>query len=823
MSAPGVAIETMVKDVGGGIPGVRVGTQTYPASVVDRPRWQVVALSQANLKPKWNRTYSDGDQSVVRDLQSLQNDPVPSTVVVTTFDRPNWVGFDPAVKTVAAVLTQLSLEIAPASVQPSGTKGAFSAVVDINGKQSSPQYRWGAGAGSGDMVGLLVYDQFLDYRYAPNDRPTIDTRSVSTCNIARTTCNVGISVAGVRAPGAPSQETATSDGAAGFLVRVYSKLDLNLLERRTFETGNNAANDEDHAKDMTGFLTGLTAAHPGDLVVITSFRSPGAGHDVLVSKQVTWATMLGLSKGIAAVGGTRNVFDRAAGVATTDYTLVGWTDPTPGLSVEGTGSEASGPDARLRAVLTRNQFSLLRPTNTSSELQPSDELTSVAWAAPSGTWTPLNGDVIAFLQGSQEVKDTNYVLSADPRRQYWNDASLKTGAARDGRAISDLAKAVAKVEGPTDYSSYRFTRQQFLQTRDQLNQEMVLVSHVRANLNNLALPLDGVKGDYQNRINTVVNQIYSDAKAQDQAKFDWTGLFGALVGIVGALGPGVLVKVFGVTVETAQKLATALSAMASVVQGSAWGAAQAQSGPPAYDTFSLKRDEIAAYIGNTTDAAIANLSIMGDLIVADPTKLAQVGGWCFTTAKPDGVCGARDQKWVDLATGALKRSNDRSVYTQMSPLAYASYDLGPTYWPLVEPNGYLDEYYCLSRASFSEALSDAVAVLRQGDYVPHYYQFSEPRDPAPEGQPWTLWPTEQVFVMGLKQSHSPAYSGEAYPTKDVLSRMFGPVLVDANPDHGGLGIPKETFIPALPANSLYSCGWAEQYGGGHTPQIAPGS
>jgi hypothetical protein len=474
-------------------------------------------------------------------------------------------------------------------------------------------------------------------------------------------------------------------------------------------------------------------------------------------------------------------------------------------------------------VLTRNQFSLFRPTNTSSELQPSDELTDVAWAAPTGTWTPLNGDVIAFLQGRPEIKATNHVLSADPRRQYWDDASLKTGTARDGSAMAALAEAVASVPEPRDYFSYRFTRAQFLQTRDQLHQEMVLVAHVRANLNDLALPLDGVKADYQNRINKVVDQIYSDAKAQDQAKFDWTGLFGALVGIVGALGPGVLVKVLGVAVETAQKLATALSAMAGLVQASAWGAAQSQSGPPAYDTFSLKRDEIAAYIGSNTDAAIANLSIMGDLVVADPTKLAQVGAWCFSTAKPDGVCGARDQHWLATATGALKRSNDRTIYTQMSPLAYATYDLGATYWPLVEPNTYLGEYYCLNRASFSDAPSDAVAVLRQGGYVPHYYQLDQPRDPAPEGQRWTLWPTEEVFVMGLKQKYSPPYSGEAYPSKDVLARMFGTVLVDANPDNGGLGIPKETVIPTLPANSLTSCGWAGQYGGGHTPNSAPGT
>jgi hypothetical protein len=279
----------------------------------------------------------------------------------------------------------------------------------------------------------------------------------------------------------------------------------------------------------------------------------------------------------------------------------------------------------------------------------------------------------------------------------------------------------------------------------------------------------------------------------------------------------------GVAVETAQKLATALSAMAGLVQASAWGAAQSQSGPPAYDTFSLKRDEIAAYIGSNTDAAIANLSIMGDLVVADPTKLSQVGAWCFSTAKPDGVCGARDQHWLATATGALKRSNDRTVYTQMSPLAYATYDLGATYWPLVEPNSYLGEYYCLNRASFSDAPSDAVAVLRQGGYVPHYYQLDQPRDPAPEGQRWTLWPTEEVFVMGLKQKYSPPYSGEAYPSKDVLARMFGAVLVDANPDNGGLGIPKETVIPTLPANSLTSCGWAGQYGGGHTPNSAPGT
>ncbi|TQM65026.1 hypothetical protein [Humibacillus xanthopallidus] len=836
--APGVVVDTMIPDVlGSGTPGVRVGGTYYkaPYTGVDnsRPsyrqaRWQVVVLSQQNLKLRWNRTYTDGGIEIDststkgragaldKDLTALQNDPVPSLVIVTSHDTPGWVGFDPSASAVTPVLKAMGLTLSPAAAQRPGATGGFSAVVKVNGRQFTPQYKWSSISHGGRMSGLLVYDQFLNYRYVSNERPTIDTRSIETCNVAATDCRVGITVGSPRGPGAEDLQTVQTNGGAGFMVRVYDKLTLKVIDARSFSTGGNGhsldTGMDDQARQMTVYLRSL-ASSTGNLAVLTSYRSP-AYRNIVMSHGVTQQTMRQLSEAVATVGGSRDTFNRTVGVAGQDYTLVGWADPTLGAAMEGAGSEAAGPNARLRAVLRRDQHSLFRPVNGSAELPVEDDLATVAWSTPTGTWPALNGNVIAYLRGRQEVQDTNHSLSADPRRQYWSDVSLKSGAARDGSAMTALAAAVASVPPPAPSPRLRFTTEEFRQTQKQLHDEMVLVGHVRSNLDSLALPLDAVKGDYQNRINAIVDEIYSDAKEQKEAEFDWEGLFKALVGITAALGPGALVKAFSVSANVAEKLAHALHATAGLIEASAWGAAHSKDGPPAYDTFSLKRDEIAEHIGRRTDAAIANLTIMGDLVVADWSKLQRVGNWCFTTARPEGVCGASDERWSKLATAALKRANDRAVWTQASPLAYAAYDLGETYYPTTNPDDFTNYYYCGAFYTFNDAPEDAVAVLRRGRYLPLDGSTLDARvslrQPDPRTQAWTLWPTSQVYVMGLKEPNSPQWSGHAYPPAEVMERMFDPVQVDGDPDQGGLGMSKTQFIPSLPHNYTILCQWKGQ-------------
>ncbi len=91
---------------------------------------------------------------------------------------------------------------------------------------------------------------------------------------------------------------------------------------------------------MTKALAGLSKDHPpGDVVVVSSIRNPPEGHNVTVARDVRYDTMSALANQIAAIGGSRDQFNRAAATEGADYNLVGWFDDPSAKSPRGRGPE----------------------------------------------------------------------------------------------------------------------------------------------------------------------------------------------------------------------------------------------------------------------------------------------------------------------------------------------------------------------------------------------------------------------------------------------------------------------------------------------------
>ncbi len=855
--APALPIDTMVTQEGSGRPGIRVGTKTYSAPYLDgkesyrltsdtAPRrdilssTQVLVLNQQTSALVWNRTYANNTfrspdkpglapvpASLKADLTALQKGKATFTVIVSAHAAPGFDNYQPILH--GAELAPLEVEWTPESQNTYGVRGGFSLVAAVSGRSASPQYRWspspttGAGRAEG-MTGMLVLNESNNYRFIPTERLRVDTRSGGGCDGPGTNCDVRVTVNG-------STETYARFGGAGFLVTVWDKLTLEQQERAEFAT--NGGSGAAEATAMAHFLTGLRHHHAGDLVVVTSVRTQ---NNNLVGTMVPYQAMLDLSEAIASVGGTRNTFNRASGQSGSDYTLIGWSTPDTETELEGKGREASGAKARIQAVLTRNSESLFRPTLSSSGMAPADDLASLALSPTTKAWPTLSEPVMDYLDKDAKVR-ADGGLPADPRRAYWTKDW-------DGARWLTLAGHIADADPPTDYTNLAFGRLEFLDTQAILRNEMNRVGLVRERIASLQKPIDDLlpTGNNQDDVKKVIAALYDDQQEKTEVEFDWEGLMESLVAIIAVILPEALVAEEVIEEATAMAIAHSLHGAAGVASLGAW-IGENENKSASFESITIKGDEVLALLNESMNATNATYERMGDLVVADPGKLQTMGEtWCADrqNPQPDYVCNADDKADVQSHTkAAIKRANERLIYTKLTPLVYAKYDLGPTYSPLVdggvdEHEKWLHSYSCGAGWSFpfdaiesdgsDKVPEEAIALPRQGDYVPMATYYSLTRDPDPHTQPWTWWPTLQPHIMAFRRPNSPQWLGSypKYPSEEILDRMFGPVTAGDDTKEGGLGMSKDTFIPSLPANYLIGCGWLGQEGKGRTPEEPPG-
>jgi hypothetical protein len=586
------------------------------------------------------------------------------------------------------------------------------------------------------MRGYLSPDQHLDYGYIPSTEIILHYGASDRC------------------ASAPNCQTQTS----GFWVRVFDPYTFRPINSRLFYTGANPAPFAQRA-EADSMAEELDAIPPGDLVTVESFssRSADGAYPRPVWDHLTRSNMEKLALAIAHVGGTRNGFNRAAGMVPAAesrgavYTLVGWAGAGEGEGAESAaGVNGVGDTARLDLVLRPDHHSLLRPAEVTTNGEGPSALSELVLDRGKEKW-PLTNDpgamrAFAYL-GSQDER-----LGSDPRSAYWIQ-NLNQSATT---AIIDKLDHVAYP------ASSDFTKEQFETARAELIEELGWVGKVRAYLTDLSSPFSDNALSSWVTAQTVADEIYESVKPpDDETAMSWI----EFVKIILHLADPVTHDISG--------------HVADLLDFGVWAYGASTSGVPTGGEFRVKANKLGKELADRAEKAKLTYERVGDAIVSDYATLKELGThagcnprdkecppqWAFTTA--DQVRASVD---VYRATEAL-------AYEKLVPLAYRVYALDPPA-QLFKPPIYQEQYKCGGRFGphpFSNVPTKASATLLQ--------VFD------PSGVETNQY---QLYALG-----KPVFLACGYvtpPPNEILDRMFDPVSDSGDPDVGGLGISQAQFL-----------------------------
>ena len=492
----------------------------------------------------------------------------------------------------------------------------------------------------------------------------------------------------------------------------------------------------------------------------------------------TWS---GLADQIAALGGTRHRFNTAASNPTsqpdgTGYTLVGW-----GGAQEGDGKEVIGPGARLRGVLVPNNASLFRPLNTRSTGPPAERLNQLLLRPPSSDW-PLDDDPKAEVVLADIGEQTQ--LTANPRAAY-----VKT--LHQAQDAMDAREDVQEAEIPDNPP---YGEAEFEKVRRELLTELRQVARVRSFMSKLSSPAAAGNADIFAAVSSVADRLREDLKvaADEEAHVNPFSFIEAIADLVGPFltdspTPQAAVNLIGAIWETA----------ADLWDTDYGGSSTVESQPR------IRADALAATLTNKARTTILGIERMGDVIVSDPVKLAEVGtyGNCSSPCNPGYEEYSTDE--IDVAVPVIHRSLQRSIYENLVPLSFPVWDTGLTSLDVTQDPRNVEGFDCSP---------DVYSPFDNGqDRAPASAYASALDDFDPQG-------AKTRFRVGVM-----VHKGDSlfsWPDDVILQRMFGAVSRDQNPDAGGLGIVPQDFmreaVRAGPPTQYVpggvdreNCGWNE--------------
>jgi hypothetical protein len=182
-------------------------------------------------------------------------------------------------------------------------------------------------------------------------------------------------------------------------------------------------------------------------------------------------------------------------------------------------------------------------------------------------------------------------------------------------------------------------------------------------------------------------------------------------------------------------------------------------------------------------AATAAFTQIGDVLVSDPTKLAEVGRWASCTPNVPGGCPPGLEEYAatgaDVAdlTNVSLRAMGRSIYQTLVTKTYPTWDTGITHYP----NDPYSNFYCTGTSS------------PFGKVPPSAYASG----------------SDSVSNSGMARVYLMIGSGATWrwAPKKVTDRMFGPT--GDTWDEAGLGMDPLTVMRNSPnrfePSSTYSC------------------
>jgi hypothetical protein len=616
------------------------------------------------------------------------------------------------------------------------------------------------------MTGYLSPDTYDNYGFIPGSRQ----EDFSFGSAAGSPCRQGD-------PGG----VCANPNNVGYLVTVRDRFSLGDVEYldngayQFFATNGRNLTAAQQGEQAAGMLHTLQQVLPGDVVTIQGISNtqPGeAGQDRPLVGTIDAATMHALAQEIAALGGTRDAFNRASAVGAPDdtahgqpYHLIGWPHASS-ATAEGTGAEsatgvagAAAPTA-LNGTLRPDNSSQLRPAEVSRTPGASETLDQIVLAQPGATAWPLQGRALKALSW---LGDTDPRLGPDPRTAYWTQDL-------------DEADTNSIIEGLRDQAypdNGEFTNADFTSAKAELIQELRWVGNTRSYLDKLSQPFSSSALGGWAQAQDIGDRVYHDAtSSRDEVVMQWLEFTDLLLGFGGSPGQTV-------------------SHLLSLGMW-AWGAAA--NGGPGVAEVRTTADEVGTAFIVQAKAAQAATQNMGDVIVSDYAKLKQVGtyGGCNAGAKgcPPGLAfSAADRK---RASADVYRSIELEAWVKLLPLGYPTFDLVPTYASSGAPQN-PGGYHC--NADTEQPFDGYPAGA--------HTSFLQQWDPSPPGE-YKI--NGQYEMYALARDHGLVADP---PKAEILDRVFGPLSPSGDPRNGGLGMSLSSYVRMTSPRpwSRTSCTW----------------
>jgi hypothetical protein len=783
--------------------GKSVWSGTTSAGVNFHALWQILAVDRATLAPLsdtsgqvWNRTYgacSTGGSSYVCRI-GANNTPqaadvqadlaaLGQTAMVIAASQPagngtsDYWGNPNQLHFATGALTEIGFPSdlatvgeSTASIELRDTPAGGAAAIGVPGMFPGTGNSDIVPIGRADMHGYLGADPNYHFSFMPSQRLEFDVWG------RLTNCTFGTCFASQ--PGAFTLWV--PNGAGGYVASAYDGHTMRWRTTRWFDTtaDHNGAN----AAALAAFLK--QSAGAGNVVMLTSIRTPKLGAVPLPDPNAPHDAWWRLADAVAAIGGHRDTFNRSAASTTGSYALLGWGGAGEANGVDTASSNTGSSGARLRGALVPDHQSLFRPADVSTTAQPAERLAQLVLRKPVTTWDKSPGVHAAVDYIGSKVPE----LGDSPREAFWSQ-SLN---------IHDDQKAVNSVLYPLlnhSYNGQTFTAEQFSTAQGRLYTELGWVGKVRGYMSRLAAPQTSTSGNAWEQAQSLQHELekeLSDLNEKAKVDFSWVSLAGGLLDLVAALAgdPGVGEEI----ADAAETLAATTELGGSLFEG-LWGGGS--SGSP--QDRQVEADQLAMKIQAEAANVASSYDRMGDMIVSDPTKLQEVGSYAGCNAQGNG-CGPNN-KYVEYALpiaaqhadiAAAERAIDRTLYERLVPLAFPVWDTGPGFFKDIA------QYSCEFGNPWDASPSPAAytTVLRKLD----------PSQPAE--QP-TANPTNNEWETYLMVARSGlVYS---FPGKTILHRMFAPVSISDIPSDGGLGLKAADILPysqskyQIPA--IDNCGW----------------
>jgi hypothetical protein len=748
-----VPIETMIGS--GAKAGIKVGRYTYllsEAGGASGSGLQVLVLSRHNLECISNTRYAKAAeaQGALKQLDSSK------LVIVAAQPGVAAPGLDG--KALYEALGEIgfptekdqSVPVAPGSLSGIGNVGLARGEADVD-------LLPGGSAEPAKMVGYLLPDQYNNFGFVPSQSEPFSLLSRG---------NAGC------------KTEADCESKAGFYLRV---LDARTLapgpsDKTFFPTGAAAHSTQ----TVTELAEALEKVPAGDIVELESRserprqEEPGREGYIPPVGPIDKGLMVRFANAIAAVGGTKNAINKIArlrgDVATygLTYALVGWKGAAEGEAAESAqGVDGVGITPGLAGLLRPNQRSLMRPAEESAFEGPRN-LSDVVMEAPNGDW-PLAGDAGA-MKAFDYLGSTDRFekLGEDPRKAYW---SLDLEFTQWRNIAAEFKPAAGKEAEKEEQRRYEevpkekregFTLKQYEAAKAELWQELEWVATTREYLHRLSQPFaeNGLKSYVT--VQEIGDKIYKESNASDSnTSLEWVEFTSIMLKLAGPL-----------TLH-------ATNTLGELLDLGVWAFGSTPEGRPTYDGVQIKAHELGSALMKQMESTIGTYRAMGDVIVSDPKKLAEVGkhGGCNPEkgSCPSGFAFNEEDK-LQVSAG-LSRSVQRLSYERLVPLAYEVFKLRHQKGPETTPPD-PQKYTCGIYHPWSEfsklAREQASATLLQ--------------ELDPKGGQNGYQVLMQARPPGSAQVHAEA------PPDAMLEKMYKPVPADNNANVGGLGMSPEELL-----------------------------